>query len=696
MSWGAGSLGLMTDAPASGDAGAPPDVVARVADLREVINHHARLYYGSDEPEIADAEFDALMSELRDLEVRHPDLRTPESPTERVGSAPASSFAEVAHIVPMLSLDNTFSREELDAWGERVVKLVGDRVDFVAEPKIDGLAISLVYEDGRLVRAATRGDGVIGEDVTQNMRTVQQVPTRLSGRSRPKLLEVRGEVYMPMASFEDLNRRRGEAGERLFANPRNAAAGSLRQKDPKVTGSRDLALFCYQLGAVEGAVPLRSHMDTLRWLSDLGFPVNPQIESFGDLDAVAAFCESTEERRHALGYEIDGVVVKIDDLAQRNDLGSTTRAPRWAIAYKFPPEEKTTALLDIRVSIGRTGRATPFAVMEPVFVGGTTVEMATLHNEDEVARRGVRVGDTVIVRKAGDVIPEVVGPVLSKRPGGAVPWVFPSDCPVCGSALVRAEGEASHRCHNAKCPARQAQRIVYFGGRKAMDIEGLGEERVGWLIGAGLLRDAGDLYSLTTDAVSPLPGMGEISAANLIDAIEASKQRTLARVLVALGIRNVGPVAARALEEHLGHIDAIMGASVDDLTAIDGVGPIIAESVRRHFADVGNRRVVEKLRAAGVRFEAPVPGTPIRRAPLAGLIFVLTGALARRTREEATAELEERGAKVVVSVSKKTSWVVAGANAGSKLTKADKLGVPVIDEDSLDRLLEEGPGALEA
>jgi len=683
----------MAGAVANGDAGDVPAVVARIAELRAAIDHHSRLYYESDAPEIADAEFDALTRELCDLEAHHPELRTPESPTERVGGAPTSTFAPVSHIVPMLSLDNAFSREELDAWGVRVVKLVGDQVRFIAEPKIDGLAISLVYEDGRLVRAATRGDGVTGEDVTENVRTVGSVPGRLEGRSRPKVLEVRGEIYMPIASFEELNRRQADAGERLFANPRNAAAGSLRQKDPAVTASRDLAVFCYQLGALEGTAHLHSHTETLKWLRDLGFPVNPRIAGHDDLDSVARFCQSMEEKRHALGYDIDGVVVKVDDLAQRESLGTTSRAPRWAIAFKFPPEEKTTVLRDIQVSIGRTGRATPFAVLAPVFVGGTTVEMATLHNEDEVARRDVRVGDTVIVRKAGDVIPEVVGPILSKRPDTAAPWHFPSTCPVCGSALVRRDGEANHRCLDVDCPARQLQRIVYFASRKAMDIEGLGEERVSLFVNAGLLRDAGDLYSLTVAQLAPLAHMGEISAANLVDAIVASKERRLANVLVALGIANVGPAAARALERTLANLDAIIDAPVEDLTSIEGVGPVIAESIHSHFADARSMEIVEKLRAAGVRFGEPVAPTTMGDAPFAGLTFVLTGTLGRRTREEATAAIEARGGKVAASVSKKTSYLLAGASAGSKLAKAENLGVPVIDEEAFDRMLEEGPGA---
>jgi len=595
----------------------------------------------------------------------------------------------------MLSLDNVFDRDELLAWYARIEKVITDPVRFVGEPKLDGLAISLLYDHGELVQAATRGDGEVGEDVTANVRTIGDVPKKLRGPKPPAVLEVRGEVYMPLRAFEELNRRQSEAEARLFANPRNAAAGSLRVKDVSITASRDLAMFGYQLGAKTGGPVLRTHMQTLEWLRELGFQVNPEIKTHDDLASVYEFCEAMQQQRHSLGYEIDGVVVKVDDLGQREEVGFTSKAPRWAIAYKFPPEERTTVLLGIQVSIGRTGRATPFAQLEPVFVGGSTVAQATLHNEDEVARKGVRPGDTVIVRKAGDVIPEVVGPVLTKRPKRSRPWHFPKDCPVCGSPLIRLEGEANRQCINVECPAQRVQRIVHFASRGALDIEGLGDERVSQFVREGLLRDAGDLYSLTLERLVGLERIGERSGQLLLDAIEQSKSRPLWRVLVGLGIPHVGPTAAQALARGVGSLDAIAAASVEALVACEGVGQIIAESVQRFFALDRNHEVIEKLRAAGVNFEGPAPAPVIEgSASLAGLSIVLTGGLERSTREETTAALEARGAKVAGSVSKKTSFVVAGENPGSKLAKAESLGVRVLDEIGLELLLSDGPDAL--
>ena len=670
--------------------------VARVSSLRDLIRYHNERYYGSDEPEISDAEFDALLRELIELEQQYPSLVDPDSPTQRPGGATQSTFAPVEHRVPMLSLDNAFSDEELLAWGERVERALIGSIRYVTEPKMDGLAMSLLYEDGRLVSGATRGDGRVGEDVTANVRTIGDVPKKLRGTKPPAVLEVRGEVYMPLRSFEELNRRQSEAEGRLFANPRNAAAGSLRVKDVSITASRDLAMFCYQLGAKTGGPVLRTHMQTLEWLRELGFQVNPEIKAHDDLASVYEFCQAMEEQRHSLGYEIDGVVVKVDDLGQRDEVGFTSKAPRWAIAYKFPPEERTTVLRGIQVSIGRTGRATPFAQLEPVFVGGSTVAQATLHNEDEVARKGVRPGDTVIVRKAGDVIPEVVGPVLTKRPKRSRPWHFPKDCPVCGSPLVRLEGEANHQCINVECPAQRVQRIVHFASRGALDIEGLGDERVSQFVREDLLSDAGDLYSLTLDRLVGLERIGERSGQLLLDAIEQSKPRPLWRVLVGLGIPHVGPTAAQALARGLGSLDAIAAASVEALVACEGVGQIIAESVQRFFALDRNHEVIEKLRVAGVNFDGPAPAPVIEGSTsLAGLSIVLTGGLERSTREETTAALEARGAKVTGSVSKKTSFVVAGESPGSKLAKAESLGVRVLDEAGLELLLAEGPIALE-
>jgi DNA ligase (NAD+) len=655
--------------------------------LRELIDYHTERYFVHDDPEISDAEFDALVRELRELEAKHPELVTPDSPTQRPGGRPASTFAPVEHRVRMLSLDNAFSFDDLRAWSTRIEKLVPEPVCYVTEPKLDGLAISLQYEQGRFTVGATRGDGVTGEDVTENLRTIASIPEKLKGKRVPDLLEVRGEVFMPLASFEDLNRRQGEADERLFVNARNAAAGSLRQKDASITASRDLTVFCYQPGIVQGGPRLRTHSETLEWIAELGFPVEPHIRRVDDLDGVFEFCTSMEENRHSLGYDIDGVVVKVDDLGQRAEMGTTSRAPRWAIAYKFPPEEKTTLLKDIMVSIGRTGRATPFAMLEPVFVGGANVSLATLHNEDDVARKDVRPGDTVIVRRAGDVIPEVVGPILAKRPPRTRRWKFPAKCPECGQPLVRVEGEANHHCINVDCPMQRVQRIVHFAGRGAMDIEGLGEERVRQFTDAHLLQDAGDIYDLTVEKLVPLERIGERSAQLLVDAIAASKDRPLWRLLVGLGINHAGPTAAQALERSLRDLDRIANASEEELTDVDGVGPTIAQSVKRFFTIDRNRDLVERLRAAGVNFEGAATIAPSTEQTLTGQTFVLTGSLENRTRDEAAAEIEARGGKVTGSVSKKTSYVVVGESPGSKLTKAEELGVTILDEAAFETLL---------
>jgi DNA ligase (NAD+) len=670
----------------------PADVDARVAELREIINYHTDLYFVHDAPELADAEFDALVRELRELEAKYPALVVADSPTQRPGGRPASTFAPVRHRVPMLSLDNAFSRDELLAWGVRVQKLVPEPVRFVAEPKLDGLAVSLQYEDGAFTIGATRGDGVTGENVTENLRTIAQIPKRLKGKDQPRLLEVRGEVFMPLAAFEALNKRQGDAGERLFVSARNSAAGSLRQKDPSITATRHLEIFTYHIGAREGGPRLRTHTETLAWLKKMGFPVNPQIEAFDDIEAVHEFATEMEANRHSLGYDIDGVVVKVDDLGQREEMGFTSRAPRWAIALKFPPEEKTTVLRGIMVSIGRTGRATPFAELEPVFVGGANVGLATLHNEDDVKRKDVRPGDTVIVRRAGDVIPEVVGPVLAKRPKNAKRWKFPTKCPVCHEPLVRVEGEANHHCVNVDCPAQRVQRLVHWGSRGALDIEGLGEERVRQFVDAGLLEDAADVYTLTVDKLVPLERIGEKSAQALVDAVEGSKSRPLWRVLVGLGINHVGPTAAQALSRAFDDLDAIVSATEEQLTAVDGVGPTLAQSVATWASIDRNQRLVERLRVAGVNFEGEAaPAIAEEDATFAGLTFVLTGTLEGRTRDEAAAEIAARGGKVVGSVSKKTSYVVVGESPGSKLAKAEQVGVTILDEAAFDQLLEKGP-----
>jgi DNA ligase (NAD+) len=672
---------------------ATTEAAERAEELRRLIAHHNARYYELDEPEISDAEYDELVVELRRIETDHPELITPDSPTQRPGGAVSATFSPVTHLVPMLSLDNAFDLSDLLAWGKRLERLVPEPVAFVGEPKLDGLAVSLTYQDGRLVRAATRGDGVTGEDVTANVRTISSIPRRLAMAEPPSVMEVRGEVFMTLAAFEELNRRQGEAGKRLFANPRNAAAGSLRQLDAAITASRNLAMFCYGLGACEGGPDLATHWDTLEWLREAGVPVNDRVQRFTDLEGVHRFAETMLEHRHDLGYEVDGAVVKVDDLEQRRRLGATSKAPRWAIAYKFPPEEKTTRLEHIFVSIGRTGRATPFAQLEPVFVGGSTVARATLHNEDELARKDIREGDTVIVRKAGDVIPEVVAPVLSKRPAGSVPWRFPETCPVSGGPLVRLEGEADRYCVDLECQAQRVQRIFHFASRGAMDIEGLGEKLASQLVSRGLVADVADIYSLTKETIAGLERFADKSADNLAAAIEASKSRPLAKLLVALGIRHVGPTAAVALAGEIGHLDRIAGASAEELTAVEGVGPVIAESVRAFFDADRNRMVVDKLRSAGVNFEGPErpAGEPARTTlPLAGLTFVLTGGLTAFTRDEAQAAVEERGGKVSSSVSKKTAYVVAGESPGSKLERARELGVSVLDEEAFTRLLGTG------
>ena len=673
----------------------PPEIEERVTHLRAEVEHHNRAYHALDAPEIADADYDALARELRELEAQFPELAVPESASQQVGAAPLSLFAPFTHRLPLLSLDNAFDRDELAAWGQRTNRGLGepDGIAFACEPKIDGFAVSLTYQDGALVSAATRGDGRVGEDVTHTVSTIEVIPHRLSLKSPPALVEVRGEIYMPLAAFERLNERQVEAGARPFVNPRNAAAGSVRQKDPSVTAGRELGLWTYHLGATEGAPRWSSHHETLEWLGEAGLPVNPETRVVESLGEVYERVEELQRRRHDLEYEIDGVVVKVDGLRQREELGSTSRAPRWAIAYKFPPEERTTKLLDVMVSIGRTGRATPFAVLEPVFVGGVTVGKATLHNQDQVNAKDVRPGDVVIVRRAGDVIPEVVGPVLAERPKGLRRWRFPSKCPVCGEALVRLEAEADTFCVNVACPARTIGAIAHFASRGAMDIEGLGDQRIQEFASLGMVRDIGDVYTIDWDRIEALEGFGEVSVRNLRGAIEASKQRPLQKLLVGLNIRHLGPTGAQALSRAFGDLDGIMSSPVETIAAVEGVGPTIAASVRSWFDDPANRAVVEKLRAAGVDFgrvEAPT-------APqvLTGMSIVVTGTLEGFSREQAEQAITERGGKSPGSVSKKTTAVVVGEAPGqAKVTKAEELKVPVLDEAAFRHLL--GTGELPA
>lgn len=663
----------------------------RVAELRQQIAYHNERYHSLDSPEIADADYDLLVRELIRIETDHPELASTQSPTTQVGAAPLSAtFAPVVHRVPMTSLDNAMDETELAQWGERVGRgLAGAPATFVCELKIDGLAMSLRYEDGRFVQAATRGDGRVGEDVTANVATIGALPKRLPAGA-PEVVEVRGEVYMPIASFEALNERAAAAGQPRFANPRNAGAGSLRQKDPRITASRELGFWCYQLGEVIGGPEFTNHHQTLEFLGDLGFPVNPEVRLVDDLAGVYGFAAHWQEHRHDLPYEIDGAVAKVDLLAQRELLGFTSRAPRWAIAFKFPPEERTTVLRDIQVSVGRTGRTTPFAVLDPVFVGGSTVRMATLHNEDQVRAKDVRPGDTVIVRKAGDVIPEVVGPVLSLRPSGSSPWQFPKICPCpLATTLVRPEGEADTRCVEPACPFQRDQRVIYFASRGAMDIEGLGERTVFQLSDAGLITDPADIYSLTAEQLLGLEGFAAISAEKLLAAIEGSKTRPLPKLLTALGIKGLGPSASESLSLAFGTLDAILAADEAALATTDGVGLVIAGSIRRWLAIDANRTFVDKLRSAGVDFGKVEVS---RLAPvLAGKAVVVTGTLQKYSREEAELAIKARGGKSPGSVSAKTFAVVVGESPGaSKITKARDLGLPILDDDGFDQLLATG------
>ena len=658
----------------------------RVEELRAEIEHHRYRYHVLDDPEVADAEYDDLMRELRALEDRFPELQTPDSPTQTVGGAPAALFAPVEHRAPMLSLDNAFSFEELDAWGARVERAVGNEARFACELKIDGVACALTYERGVLVKAATRGDGRIGEDITANIRTVHGVPRKLVGDDPPAVIEVRGEVFLPVKAFEELNDRLREAEQRVFANPRNAAAGSLRQKDRKVTSSRPLRMWVHSFGAAEG-ISFESHLGFLDWAAESGLPVPPTTEGRESLDGVKGFLTYWEEHRHSVDWEIDGTVIKVDQTDLQRELGSTSHAPRWAIAYKFPPEERTALLRAIDVHTGRTGKVTPFAVLEPVFVGGVTITYATLHNEDEVRRKDVRPGDTVIVRRAGDVIPEIVGPVVSRRKKGARRWKMPATCNACGTPLVRREGEADYRCPNKRgCPSQGLEWLFHFSGRGAMDIEHLGYMTVMRLLEKGLIEDPADIYSLNQEKLSELPGFKDRSITNVLEQIEASKDRPIWRLLVGLNIRHVGGHVAQVLARAFGSIDAIAAASEDEIDSVQGIGPEIAASVREWFDEDENRQLIEKLRAAGVRLaDERVEATGPR--PLEGTSIVLTGGLGTLSREEATAAAEDAGARVTSSVSKKTSFVVAGESPGTKLAKAEELGVDVIDEQEFLRRL---------
>lgn len=712
------------------DAPAQPDPAARAAELRHLLDYHAYRYYALDAPEITDAAFDKLLVELQQIEAAHPELVTPDSYTQRVGGYVSEQFAPVTHMARMYSMDDAMNLDELDEWLQRTEDALGaGKVTYTCELKIDGLGVALTYQNGAFARGATRGDGTTGEDVSLNIRTIRDVPMHLAeaalvhmAEDRLTPIEVRGEVYMPKGSFARLNAEADAEGKAPFANPRNAAAGSLRQKDPKVTARRDLATFIY---AIADTAPLHVHSqrEFLDWLRSAGFSVNPNVSTCSTPAEVHAFCADALAHRGDLDYDIDGVVVKVDSFAQQAELGFTARAPRWAIAFKFPPEEKQTVLREIRIQVGRTGVLTPVAEFDPVLVAGSTIARATLHNEDEVHRKDVREGDTIIVHKAGDVIPEVVGPVLAKRPEGALPWKMPTCCPACGSPVIHEEGEVAYRCVSLDCPAQLKERLLHWVSRGCMDVDGIGEELVEKMIAAGLLHDVSDFYQLTVDDIAGLDTgrtylkddkkkgvlagqpilVGAKIAGKIVDELTASKARSLGRVLFALGIRHVGKSVGEVIARRFLTIDALAAASEEDIAGVDGVGPKIAQSVRQFLSVPENLAVLDRLRTAGLTLEEDLSAEAARTAaetgvaedlaasqPLAGLTFVLTGTLENRTRDEAGAALKALGAKVTGSVSKKTSYVVAGPGAGSKLTKAESLGVPVLDEAALEQVLATG------
>ena len=663
----------------------------RVEELRTEIAYHDYRYYTLDDPQVSDAEYDRLMRELKDLEARHPELITPDSPTQRVSGQPTEAFGIVEHRQPLLSLGNSFSEEELRNWYRRVTNLAErTNIPLVAEPKIDGLAVALVYENGAFVQGATRGDGQRGENITQNLRTIRSIPLSLNGKKVPERFEVRGEVYMTRKGFERLNEERAAAGQPLFASPRNSAAGSLRQLDSSITATRPLDIFLYQLGWVDGQAPV-SQWEVLQWMQELGFRTNPLIQRFDDFDALVEHVKGFEEHRETLDYEIDGLVIKVDEFGLQRAMGVVGREPRWAIAYKFPPTQATTKLNAIQVNVGRTGSLNPFAVLEPVIVAHARVKLATLHNEDDIRRKDIRVGDTVIVQRAGDVIPQVVGPVVSLRTGEEKVFEMPKTCPECGTEVVRPVGEAMSYCPNRSCPAQIFRLLTHFASRGAMDIEGLGESMAYQLLnarveGEPLVDDIGDVYSLTKDKLVQLERMGEKSAENLLAGIEASKQRPLSRVLFALGIRHVGDETAELLAGHFGSIDAMANASLEDLEAVPTIGPKTAQSVYEYFQEESSRALIDKLRAAGVRLEGK---TAAREGPLLGSTFVVTGSLTRWSRNEIESLIKHLGGAVGSSVTKKTDYLVAGESPGSKLAKAEEYGTTVLDEDGFGALLAE-------
>jgi DNA ligase (NAD+) len=657
--------------------------------LRETLHHHNYLYHTEDNPQISDAEYDQLFQRLKKLEAEHPNLITPDSPTQRVGSAPLEHFDQVTHELPMLSLDNAFGPEDMEDFDKRVRTRLetNGSVDYVCEPKIDGVAVSLLYEDGLLIRAATRGDGTTGEDITANVRTIESVPLKLKGEGYPRRLEVRGEVYIAKSTFVELNQAALESGGKVFANPRNAAAGSVRQLDPRLTAKRRLTMFCYSVGLVEdGELPNR-HSEILQQLKDWGLRTNPVTKAVRGVSACNEFYQATLEQRHQLDYEIDGVVIKVDRIDQQQALGMLTRTPRWAIAHKFPAEQGETRLLDVEFQVGRTGSITPVARLEPVKVGGVTISNATLHNMDEIERLGLEIGDQVVLQRAGDVIPKIVSVVFERRPTDTKKISLPKQCPACESDVVQIDGEVVARCTGGLiCSAQRIERIRHFASRLALDIEGLGEKLVEQLVAASMIESPADLFTLqATDLVS-LERMAPKSANNLLEALEKSKETTLARFIYALGIQEVGESTARSLANHFGDIQPLIQASRDELIQIQDIGPIVADKIATFFSQAENQQVISRLLSAGVRW--PVIEKDENGVALEGQVFVLTGTLTTLKRNDAKAQLQALGAKVAGSVSKNTSFVVAGDAAGSKLTKAQSLGVPIMDENQLIELLE--------
>jgi DNA ligase (NAD+) len=672
-------------------------VKQRIEELRETINYHNYRYYVLDSPEISDADYDELMRELRQLEAEHPELVTPDSPTQRIGAPPVEAFGVVEHPQPLLSLANAFSYEELAAWHKRVSNLLGGRqFDLVCEPKIDGLAVALTYVDGLLVTGATRGDGYRGEDITQNLKTVRSIPLSVPGEAPPRF-EVRGEVYLPKAGFKKLNEERAKEELPLFANPRNAAAGSVRQLDSSITARRPLDIFVYGLGWAEGKAVPDTHWEIMQYLKSLGFKINPNIALRHSLDEVEKYHQSWVASREKFPYEADGIVAKVNSIALQQELGTVAHEPRWAIAYKFPAIQGTTKLIDIGINVGRTGSLNPYAILEPVRVGGVVISSAALHNEEDIHRKDIRIGDWVVVQRAGEVIPEIVEPIVSRRTGKEKIFSMPSRCPVCGSEVIKPEGEAMHRCTNAACPSQALERIKHFVSRGAMDIDGVGEKLCQALFEAGLIKDAADLYYLNKEQLLGLERMADKSASNVLNSIEKSKDRPLARVIFALGILHVGDQYAELLAEQFHSIDQLAEASQEKLSTLPSIGPKIAESIVAFFRQEGNRRIIEKLRekevGQGLGKRKPEAIKP-EELPLAGLEFVLTGKLESFSRSEAEAKIKALGGKAGSDVTRKTSYVVVGADPGSKLAKAERLGVKTLSEAEFLELLDKAGSKL--